>query len=142
MLQIAVLAPLHSREARLSDIACRSTSVVCWGCYCCSNSFIVSNGVHQGSIFSPFLFALYLDGLLASLVQCGVGCEVSHLGHILTFNLCDKRDILRVTKDFNCKSNYLLSYLQLCRPYFSENLSSKIILFVPVWLLFMVTLFH
>ena len=32
--------------------------------------------------------------------------EVSHLGHILTFNLCD---ILRVTKDFNCKSNYLLS---------------------------------
>ena len=35
--------------------------------------------------------------------------EVCHLGHILSFNLCDRNDILRATKDFNRKSNYILS---------------------------------
>ena len=27
-----------------------------------SEPFCVSNGVRQGSVFSPFLFAVYLDG--------------------------------------------------------------------------------
>ena len=35
--------------------------------------------------------------------------EVTHLGHILTFNLNDKSDIIRATKDLNCKANYILS---------------------------------
>ena len=151
-----------------------------------SDSFGVSSGVRQGSILSPFLFAVYLDGLLSELVECGVGCywdnlfagclcyaddivllapcpaalrmmlniccdyasrhglefntsksqlicfrrssrytssasiimngepltfsdEVCHLGHILTYNLHDKNDIIRATKDFNRKSNFVLS---------------------------------
>ena len=32
-----------------------------------SNSFHVSNGVRQGGVLSPVLFAVYLDGLLEEL---------------------------------------------------------------------------
>ena len=39
-----------------------------------SNGFNVSNGVRQGGILSPYLFSLYLDGLLEELADGGVGC--------------------------------------------------------------------
>ena len=35
----------------------------------------MSNGVRQGSVLSPLLFAVYTDGLLAKLNDCGVGCH-------------------------------------------------------------------
>ena len=34
----------------------------------------MSNGVRQGSVLSPVLFAVYLDGLLEGLSASGVGC--------------------------------------------------------------------
>ena len=34
----------------------------------------MSNGVSQGSVISPHLFAVYLDGLLLELCNSGVGC--------------------------------------------------------------------
>ena len=40
-----------------------------------SESFSISNGVRQGSVLSPFLFAVYLDGLLEELSASGVGCH-------------------------------------------------------------------
>ena len=39
-----------------------------------SNGFSVSNGVRQGGVLSPYLFAVYLDGLLEELSNSGVGC--------------------------------------------------------------------
>ena len=42
--------------------------------------------------------------------------EVYHLGHILSLNLCDRNDILRATKDFNQKSNYILSIFNCVDP--------------------------
>ena len=41
-----------------------------------SESFHVSNGVRQGGVLSPVLFAVYLDGLLEELavVVIGVTC--------------------------------------------------------------------
>ena len=45
-----------------------------WGS-CLSDSFLVSNGVRQGSILSLHLFAVYLDGLLIDLSESGVGCH-------------------------------------------------------------------
>ena len=42
----------------------------------------VCNGVRQGSFLSPFLFAVYLDGLLVELSKSGVGrhCGSSFAG--------------------------------------------------------------
>ena len=37
-----------------------------------SESFGVSNGVRQGGVLSPVLFAIYVDGLLWELERCGV----------------------------------------------------------------------
>ena len=39
-----------------------------------SDSFHVSNGVRQGGVFSPMLFAVYVDSLLEMLEASGVGC--------------------------------------------------------------------
>ena len=44
-----------------------------WGS-CLSRGFSVSNGVRQGGVLSPYLFAVYLDGLLEELSNSGVGC--------------------------------------------------------------------
>ena len=39
-----------------------------------SECFTVSNSVRQGSVLSPVLFAIYLDGLLEELSNSTVGC--------------------------------------------------------------------
>ena len=57
---------------------CSQQTKVRWGS-CVSESFCVSNGVRQGSVLSPFLFAVYLDGLLSELSDSGVGCYWGHL---------------------------------------------------------------
>ena len=50
-----------------------------------SEAFLVSNGVRQGSVLSPLLFAVYTDGLLAKLNDCGVGC---HWGSLFAGAFC------------------------------------------------------
>ena len=42
--------------------------------------------------------------------------KVSHLGHILTFNLHDKDDIIRGTNDLNRKANCILSSFKFVDP--------------------------
>ncbi len=41
-----------------------------------SSSFALQNGVKQGGVLSPFLFTVYLDGLLKRLKESGVGCHI------------------------------------------------------------------
>ena len=42
-----------------------------------SDSFSISNGVKQGGVISPVMFNLYLDNLLISLKQSGLGCHIN-----------------------------------------------------------------
>ena len=42
-------------------------------------SFTLSNGVKQGGILSPILFCTYIDSLLYSLAESGVGCFIGRL---------------------------------------------------------------
>jgi hypothetical protein len=46
-----------------------------WNSYM-SNHFSVTNGVKQGGIISPSLFCIYVDDLLRSLHDSGVGCKL------------------------------------------------------------------
>ena len=60
-----------------------------WGPHM-SNSFKISNGVRQGGILSPKLFAVYLDKLSVALNKSGIGCNVGTCVNHLFYadNLC------------------------------------------------------
>ena len=60
-----------------------------WG-YAVSNCFTVRNGVKQGGVLSPFLFAIYTDSLLKRLEESGLGC---HMGGHFTGALAYADDI-------------------------------------------------
>ncbi len=65
------MSPLILRH--LSILYTNHTLQVRWKSFI-SYSFSVSNGVKQGGILSPLLFAAYIDVLLDKLEKCGVGC--------------------------------------------------------------------
>ena len=56
-----------------------------------SDGFGVSNGVRQGSVLSPVLFAVYLDGMLVELSSSGVGC---YWGCMFAGSFCYADDIV------------------------------------------------
>ena len=43
--------------------------------------------------------------------------SVMHLGHILTYNLDDREDIIRVTKDINRKANLIVCKFHVADPF-------------------------
>ena len=49
------------------------TMQVKWG-KCLSESFLVRNGVRQGGVLSPCIFAIYSDDLLVKLNKLQAGC--------------------------------------------------------------------
>jgi len=42
-----------------------------------SDYFNALNGVKQGGVINPYLFCIYVDDLLVSLSQLGVGCYIA-----------------------------------------------------------------
>ena len=59
--------------------------------------------------------------------------QVQHLGRILSHNLSDTADILRVLKDMNRKANSIL-----CLFHFTDPFSHSCLLFGFIWLFIMV----
>ena len=55
-----------------------------------SEPFCVSNGVRQSGVLSPVLFSVYINGLLCTLQESGVGC---HLGCYFVGGVCYADDI-------------------------------------------------
>ena len=55
-----------------------------WG-KCYSSLFSVTNGIRQGSILSPYFFAVYINDLSKELIKMKVGCFVgkSNINHLL-----------------------------------------------------------
>ena len=84
-----------------------------WGS-CLSQPFSVSNGVRQGSVLSPVLFAMYLDGLLSELSNCGVGC---YWGCLFAGAFCYADDIVLLAP---CASA-LRIMLDICNSYATSH---------------------
>lgn len=45
-----------------------------------STFFPLKCGVRQGGILSPYFFALYIDGLVKTVQDCGLGCQIGIIG--------------------------------------------------------------
>ena len=61
-----------------------------WG-QATSDYFTISNGVRQGGILSPRLFAVYVDDLSKQLIDARSGCFIEHqcINHVMyAGNIC------------------------------------------------------
>ena len=80
------------------------TMCIKWG-----NCFSVGNGVRQGSLLSPYLFAVYLDDLSVLLNKASPGCYVGNLlvNHLMYADdiccFCPSDKGLRLLLDICCK---------------------------------------
>ena len=82
-----------------------------------SDQFSVMNGVKQGRVLSPILFAVYTDGLLERLQQNGVGC---YMGSRFTGALAYADDMMvDITLLAPCKSA-LSILICVCKDYAAE----------------------
>ena len=79
-----------------------------------SIGFSVSNGVRQGGVLSPILFAVYMDELLIRLSNAGVGC---YINHFFTGSLCYADDLVLLAPS----PSALRSLLQLCEVFAAEH---------------------
>ena len=78
-----------------------------------SKQFSVMNGVKQGGVLSPIIFAVYTDGLLERLKNTGVGC---HLGSRFVRALAYGDNITLLAP---CKSA-LSIFIKVCENYAAE----------------------
>ena len=91
----------------------RQRARVMWNSHV-SDYFSISNGVKQGGVISLVMFNIYLDNLLISLKQSGLGCQINgtYMG------------ALRYADDITltCPCLYGLNYmLDICNQFAKNN---------------------
>ena len=84
-----------------------------------SETFSIVNGTRQGSVLSPILFSLYLDGPLKELRQEGVGCHVGGIwmgasGYaddliLLSPSRESMSKMIRICQEYGAKHNLIFS---------------------------------
>ncbi len=79
-----------------------------------SNTFCTANGVKQGGVLSPLLFNVYLQDLIVTLRQQGVGCHL-HGMFVGAFSYADDITLLAPT------STSLNAMLDICSDYASSH---------------------
>ena len=80
-----------------------------WGCSI-SSQFTACNGVKQGSILSPILFSVYMDGLFEKLEKSGEGC---HMGNHYTGGIGYVDDLTLLTPT----RSGLKVLIEICKQY-------------------------
>ena len=84
-----------------------------WG-NCLSASFLITNGVRQGGVLSPYVFAIYIDDLSVELNKLQAGCCIGNnlINHILfADDLCC----------FSASLDGLQSIVDICSKFALEN---------------------
>ena len=84
-----------------------------------SSQFTVGNGIKQGVVLSPILFAVYLDSLIKTLKQRNIGCKIGNkflgvFGYaddltLLCPTLSSLQEMLNVCEDFAKDYNILFN---------------------------------
>ena len=84
-----------------------------------SHKFSVTNGVRQGGVLSTFLFSVYMDELLVTLKNNGVGCHMGHhyvgaFGYaddiiLLCPSLQGMREMVKTCEDYATRYNILFN---------------------------------
>ena len=81
---------------------------------CCATVLLaiacVKNGIRQGSIISPILFGVYLDGLLVQLRNAGIGC---YIGNFFVGALAYADDLALLAPS----ANAMRTLLKICDDY-------------------------
>ena len=99
-----------------------------------SDTFTISNGVKQGGILSPLFFCVYIDGLLESLREKGLGCFYgNHYAGALAYaddivllspSVIVLQDMLNICVDYcnshkillNCNKSFLSIFTKSSHP--------------------------
>ena len=107
----------------------QSMQMRCGGSLSCS--FKVSNGVRQGGVLSPYLFAIYMDDLSQKLNKLKVGCMIndSCLNHILfaddlccfSPSLTGLQDLVNVCNAYASSHNIVFNYRKSAGVLFSPK---------------------
>ena len=124
---IALLAPCASALRKMLSI-CSS--------YAASHGLIFNSEKTQLICFRKYAHEPLHPNILFNGISLQYSDKVLHLGHLLSFDLNDKDDIIRATKDVNRKADLYFSVLgSIC-----NDLPFQNVLSIALWLYFMFSL--